>query len=241
MENAVPLHSKGLDSTEIVRLVWDALISTKFCNRIVAKYQETMLTRIVELYEKAGVHFAFSDISVLMSPALALKAGLLKVEFRTAHTTKDGNTIRHVVVSEFPSEHAIFRVGNKFSVHAPEIDAGFVCTEMTIGEDGVTSTVVNVPPTNYNGGLNLRKTEEYVYWRRDVVAFVNKMYDAIAACNKEAEKIADDWDYAESVFKEGGEPCACYITNYAFLLKGLTVRDYGVNLVLCDEHGNAFL
>lgn len=225
-----------LTSEQIRGLIWDYLTHTRFANFILGKITIKMLAEIAKVYEDAGFHFVYDDITVLATPVLSMQKGLLDVEFRVCDVTTENDRLYSVVIGEYAPELAITQRLGCIQLNTPGFDnVSYICTMF----ERVDYAVV---PSSVRYFTNKREynTVDYVVWGNKICDFINSVSDSIIDCNRKVRDIYHE--YNSEFMSLMNESMVDYIFNNKYLLDDIYVKHTPLrdDYKLCTKHGDEF-
>ena len=225
-----------LTSEQIRDLIWNYLTHTRFANFILGKITIKMLAEIAKVYEDAGFHLVYDDITVLATPVLSMQKGLLDVEFRVSSITTENDRLYSVVIGEYAPELAITQRLGCIQLNTPGFDnASYICTMF----ERVDYAVV---PSSVRYFTNKREynTVDYVVWGNKICDFINSVSDSIIDCNRKVRDIYHE--YNSEFMSLMNESMVDYIFNNKYLLEDIYVKYTPLrdNYKLCAKNGDEF-
>ena len=225
-----------LTSEQIRDLIWNYLTHTRFANFILGKITIKMLAEIAKVYEDAGFHLVYDDITVLATPVLSMQKGLLDVEFRVSSITTENDRLYSVVIGEYAPELAITQRLGCIQLNTPGFDnASYVCTMSERVKDKYVVSSVRYF-TNKRG----YNTVDYVVWGNTICDFMNSVSDSIVDCNRKVRDIYHE--YNAEFMSLMNESMVDYIFNNKYLLEDIYVKYTPLkdNYKLCARNGDEF-
>ena len=225
-----------LTSEQIHELIWNYLTHTRFANFILGKITIKMLAEIAKVYEDAGFHLVYDDITVLATPVLSMQKGLLDVEFRVSSITTENDRLYSVVIGEYAPELAITQRLGCIQLNTPGFDnVSYICTMF----ERVDYAVV---PSSVRYFTNKREynTVDYVVWGNKICDFINSVSDSIIDCNRKVRDIYHE--YNSEFMSLMNESMVDYIFNNKYLLDDIYVKHTPLrdDYKLCTKHGDEF-
>ena len=225
-----------LTSEQIRDLIWNYLTHTRFANFILGKITIKMLAEIAKVYEDAGFHLVYDDITVLATPVLSMQKGLLNVEFRVCDVTTENDRLYSVVIGEYAPELAITQRLGCIQLNTPGFDnASYICTMF----EHVDYAVV---PSSVRYFTNKREynTVDYVVWGNTICDFINSVSDSIVDCNRKVRDIYHE--YNSEFMSLMNASMVDYIFNNKYLLEDIYVKYTPLrdNYKLCAKNGDEF-
>lgn len=225
-----------LTSEQIRDLIWNYLTHTRFANFILGKITIKMLAEIAKVYEDAGFHLVYDDITVLATPVLSMQKGLLDVEFRVSSITTENDRLYSVVIGEYVPELAITQRLGCIQLNTPGFDnVSYVCTmSERIKDKYVVSSV------RYFTNKREYNTVDYVVWGNTICDFMNSVSDSIIDCNRKVRDIYHE--YNAEFMSLMNESMVDYIFNNKYLLDDIYVKHTPLrdNYKLCAKNGDEF-
>ena len=225
-----------LTSEQIRDLIWNYLTHTRFANFILGKITIKMLAEIAKVYEDAGFHLVYDDITVLATPVLSMQKGLLDVEFRVSSITTENDRLYSVVIGEYAPELAITQRLGCIQLNTPGFDnASYVCTmSERVKDKYVVSSV------RYFTNKREYNTVDYVVWGNTICDFMNSVSDSIVDCNRKVRDIYHE--YNAEFMSLMNESMVDYIFNNKYLLEDIYVKYTPLkdNYKLCARNGDEF-
>lgn len=225
-----------LTSEQIRGLIWDYLTHTRFANFILGKITIKMLAEIAKVYEDAGFHLVYDDITVLATPVLSMQKGLLDVEFRVSSITTENDRLYSVVIGEYAPELAITQRLGCIQLNTPGFDnVSYVCTmSERVKDKYVVSSV------RYFTNKREYNTVDYVVWGNTICDFMNSVSDSIVDCNRKVRDIYHE--YNSEFMSLMNESMVDYIFNNKYLLDDIYVKYTPLkdNYKLCARNGDEF-
>lgn len=225
-----------LTSEQIRDLIWNYLTHTRFANFILGKITIKMLAEIAKVYEDAGFHLVYDDITVLATPVLSMQKGLLDVEFRVSSITTENDRLYSVVIGEYAPELAITQRLGCIQLNTPGFDnASYVCTmSERVKDKYVVSSV------RYFTNKREYNTVDYVVWGNTICDFMNSVSDSIVDCNRKVRDIYHE--YNSEFMSLMNESAVDYIFNNKYLLEDIYVKYTPLkdNYKLCTRNGDEF-
>ena len=238
MEYTVVSHigDVPLTSEQIRDLIWEYLTHTRFANFVLGKITINMFSKIARVYEDAGIHLVYDDITVLATPVLSMQKGLLDVEFRVSNITTENDRLYSVVIGEFEPELAITQRLGCIQINTPGFDnASYVCTMSERVNDAFV--VSNV---RYFTNKREYNTVDYVVWGNKICDFMNSVSDSIIDCDRRVREIYHE--YTTNIMSLMNESMVDYIFNNKYLLDDIYVKHAPLsdNYKLCTKNGEEF-
>lgn len=225
-----------LTSEQIRDLIWNYLTHTRFANFILGKITIKMLAEIAKVYEDAGFHLVYDDITVLATPVLSMQKGLLDVEFHVSSITTENDRLYSVVIGEYAPELAITQRLGCIQLNTPGFDnASYVCTmSERVKDKYVVSSV------RYFTNKREYNTVDYVVWGNTICDFMNSVSDSIVDCNRKVRDIYHE--YNSEFMSLMNESMVDYIFNNKYLLEDIYVKYTPLkdNYKLCARNGDEF-
>ena len=225
-----------LTSEQIRGLIWDYLTHTRFANFIVGKITINMLSEIAKIYEDAGIHLVYDDVTVLATPVLSMQKGILDVEFRVCNSTTENDRLYTVVIGEYVPELAITQRLGCIQINTPGFDnASYVCTmSRRAGDVFVASDV------RYFTNKREYNTVDYCVWGNKICDFMNSVSDSIIDCNRKVRELYHE--YTTNIMSLMNESMVDYIFNNKYLLDDIYVKHAPLsdNYKLCTKNGDEF-
>lgn len=225
-----------LTSEQIRDLIWNYLTHTRFANFILGKITIKMLAEIAKVYEDAGFHLVYDDITVLATPVLSMQKGLLDIEFRVSSITTENDRLYSVVIGEYAPELAITQRLGCIQLNTPGFDnASYVCTmSERVKDKYVVSSV------RYFTNKREYNTVDYVVWGNTICDFINSVSDSIVDCNRKVRDIYHE--YNSEFMSLMNESMVDYIFNNKYLLEDIYVKYTPLrdNYKLCAKNGDEF-
>ena len=225
-----------LTSEQIRDLIWNYLTHTRFANFILGKITINMFAEIAKVYEDAGFHLVYDDITVLATPVLSMQKGLLDVEFRVSSIITENDRLYSVVIGEYVPELAITQRLGCIQLNTPGFDnASYVCTmSERVKDKYVVSSV------RYFTNKREYNTVDYVVWGNKICDFMNSVSDSIIDCNKKARDIYHE--YNAEFMSLMNESMVDYIFNNKYLLDDIYVKHTPLrdDYKLCAKNGDEF-
>ena len=225
-----------LTSEQIRDLIWNYLTHTRFANFILGKITIKMLAEIAKVYEDAGFHLVYDDITVLATPVLSMQKGLLDVEFRVSSITTENDRLYSVVIGEYAPELAITQRLGCIQLNTPGFDnVSYVCTmSERVKDKYVVSSV------RYFTNKREYNTVDYVVWGNTICDFMNSVSDSIVDCNRKVRDIYHE--YNSEFMSLMNESAVDYIFNNKYLLEDIYVKHTPLkdNYKLCAKNGDEF-
>ena len=225
-----------LTSEQIRDLIWNYLTHTRFANFILGKITIKMLAEIAKVYEDAGFHLVYDDVTVLATPVLSMQKGILDVEFRVSSITTENDRLYSVVIGEYAPELAITQRLGCIQLNTPGFDnASYICTmSERVKDKYVVSSV------RYFTNKREYNTVDYVVWGNTICDFMNSVSDSIIDCNKKVRDIYHE--YNAEFMSLMNESMVDYIFNNKYLLDDIYVKHTPLrdDYKLCAKNGDEF-
>lgn len=225
-----------LTSEQIRDLIWNYLTHTRFANFILGKITIKMLAEIAKVYEDAGFHLVYDDVTVLATPVLSMQKGILDVEFRVSSITTENDRLYSVVIGEYAPELAITQRLGCIQLNTPGFDnASYICTmSERVKDKYVVSSV------RYFTNKREYNTVDYVVWGNTICDFMNSVSDSIVDCNRKVRDIYHE--YNSEFMSLMNKSRVDYIFNNKYLLEDIYVKHTPLrdNYKLCAKNGDEF-
>lgn len=238
MEYTVVSHigDVPLTSEQIRDLIWEYLTHTRFANFVLGKITINMFADIVKVYEDAGIHLVYDDITVLATPVLSMQKGLLDVEFRVSSITTENDRLYSVVIGEYEPELAITQRLGCIQINTLGFDnVSYVCTMSERVNDAFV--VSNV---RYFTNKREYNTVDYVVWGNKICDFMNSVSDSIIDCDRKVREIYHE--YTTNIMSLMDESMVDYIFNNKYLVDDIYVKHAPLSnyYKLCTKNGEEF-